>query len=147
MSGVLVLNASLEPLHRVSVSHAVRMLVREVAVVHEAMGERLIGPWPVPRVVRLVRYVVTRWRFGRPPPWRRNAVLRRDGGRCVYCGRPGRTIDHVLPVSRGGRDEWLNTVASCGPCNQRKADRTPAEAGMRWSRAPYVPAWGDLLST
>lgn len=145
MSGVLVLNASLEPLHRVSITHAVRMLVREVAVVHEAAGERQIGPWPLPRVLRLVRYVVTRWQFGRTPPWSRQAVLRRDRGRCVYCGRPGSTVDHVLPVSRGGGSEWSNTVTSCVSCNQRKADRTPAEAGMRWTRGPYVPKWGELL--
>jgi len=145
MSGVLVLNASLEPLHRVSISHAVRMLVREVAVVHEAADERQIGPWPLPRVVRLVRYVVTRWRFGRAPAWSRAGVLRRDGGRCVYCGRPGRTIDHVLPVSRGGRSVWENTVAACGPCNQRKADRTPAEAGIRWTCRPVAPSWDEVL--
>lgn len=145
MSGVLVLNASLEPLHRVSVSHAVRMLVREVAVVHEASADRRIGPWPLPRVVRLIRYVVTRWRFGRTPAWSRAGVLRRDSGRCVYCGRPGWTIDHVLPVSRGGRSSWENTVTSCGPCNQRKAARTPAEAGIRWSYRPVAPSWDDLL--
>ena len=145
MSGVLVLNASLEPLHRVSIPHAVRMLAREVAVVHEAVSDRQIGPWPLPRVVRLVRYVVMRWRFGRPPPWSRAAVLRRDRGACAYCGRPGRTIDHVLPVSRGGGSDWANTVASCGPCNQRKADRTPAEAGMRLRQRPAAPTWGDLL--
>jgi 5-methylcytosine-specific restriction endonuclease McrA len=145
MSGVLVLNASLEPLHRVSVTHAVRMLVREVAVVHESVNGRQIGPYPLPRVVRLVRYVVARWRFGRTPPWSRVGVLRRDGGLCAYCGRPGRTIDHVLPVSRGGGSEWSNTVTCCGACNQRKADRTPAEARMRLLRKPTAPSWGDLL--
>jgi 5-methylcytosine-specific restriction endonuclease McrA len=145
MSGVLVLNASLEPLHRVSISHAVRMLVREVAVVHESVTGRQIGPWPLPRVLRLVRYVVMRWTFGRAPRWSRLGVIRRDRGLCVYCGQVGRTVDHVLPVSRGGGSEWTNTVASCGPCNQRKADRTPSEARMLLLRAPSAPSWSGLV--
>jgi HNH endonuclease len=34
------------------------------------------------------------------------------------------TIDHITPRSRGGRNGWLNTVAACHGCNQRKGDRT-----------------------
>ena len=69
MTAVLVLNADLGPLHRVSIRHAIRMLLREVAVIHEAEPDRLIGVYPLPRVVRLVSYVVTRWRFTGGPAW------------------------------------------------------------------------------
>lgn len=100
MSDVLVLNADLGPLQRVSLRHAVRMLVRQVAEVHEAQPDRVIGIWPVPTVVRLVSYVVTRWRHSRGPAWSRAGVLERDRRRCGYCGRPASTIDHVLPRSR-----------------------------------------------
>src|SRR4051794_41962645 len=62
MSGVIVLNASYEQLHVVSIPHAIRMLVREVAVVEEAHDGASIGPFPLPRVLRLVRYVVMKWR-------------------------------------------------------------------------------------
>ena len=141
MDGVLVLNADLGPLHRVSLKHAVRMLLREVAEVHESVPDRRIGVFPVPIAVRLVRYVVTRWRYGSGPAWSRARVLARDGHRCAYCGGPATTIDHVHPRSRGGRDSWLNTVAACGPCNQRKDDRTPAEAGMVLRVRPYAPTW------
>ncbi|GAA3839310.1 HNH endonuclease [Saccharothrix violaceirubra] len=147
--GVLVLNASMEPLHTVSVPHAVRMLVRKVAEIHEAEVDSTIGVFPLPRVVRLVRYVVTRWRYARPPRWSRRGVLRRDGHRCAYCGGPADTVDHITPLSRGGeRTSWLNTVACCGraarSCNSRKGDRLPAEAGMRLLVTPYVPTWADL---
>ncbi len=144
MDGVLVLNADLGPLHRVSLRHAVRMLFREVAVVHEAVPDRLIGAYQVPRVVRLVSYVVTRWRHSRAPAWSRAGVLVRDGRRCGYCGASATTIDHILPRSRGGRDTWLNTVAACGGCNQRKGDRTPSEARMPLRFAPKVPTWAAL---
>src|SRR4051812_21430608 len=120
MTGVLVLNADLGPLHRVSLRHAVRMLVRQGAVVPQAGRERQIGVYPMPGVVRLVQYVVTRWRFSRGPTWSRAGVHLRDGRRCAYCGAAATTIDHVLPRSRGGGNTWLNTVAACGHCNQRK---------------------------
>lgn len=67
MDAVLVLNADLGPLHRVSFRHAIRMLVRQVAVVHEAEPDRIVGPWPAPKVLRLVQYVVTRWRYTAGP--------------------------------------------------------------------------------
>ena len=141
MTAVLVLNADLGPLHRVTLRHAVRMLLREVAVVHESEPDRLIGVYPMPKVVRLVSYVVTRWRFGGGPAWSRAGVHARDGRRCGYCGKDATTIDHILPRSRGGRNTWKNTVAACTVCNQRKGDRTPAEAGMVLRYAPATPSW------
>lgn len=144
MDAVLVLNADLGPLHRVSLRHAVRMLLRRVAEIHEAVPDRLIGVYPVPRVVRLVRYVVTRWRYNSGPAWSRPGVLARDGRRCGYCGGPATTVDHILPRSRGGLNTWTNTVAACGGCNQRKDDRTPAEAGMVLRSEPAVPTWAAL---
>jgi 5-methylcytosine-specific restriction endonuclease McrA len=141
MSAVLVLNADCGPLHRVSLRHAIRMLFRQVAVVHEARPDDRIGVYPVPTVVRLVSYVVTRWRRGRGPAWSRAGVLARDGRKCGYCGAAASTIDHVLPRSRGGRNEWANTVAACGKCNNRKRDRTPAEARMPLLFVPSAPLW------
>lgn len=140
MADVLVLNAGYEPLHRVSVKHAITMLVREVAVVEEAVEGHRFGPYPMPRVLRLVRYVAMRWRYrgaGRPAVTK-DGVKRRDGA-CAYCGGPAETVDHVIPRSRGGDSSWLNLVAACEACNGRKADRTPLEAGMPLLLAPFVP--------
>jgi len=75
---------------------------------------------------------------------RRN-LYRRDRYTCQYCGkRPGSeelTIDHVNPRSRGGRSTWQNCVLACVDCNKRKANRLPAEAGMRMRKDPVVPRW------
>ncbi len=103
MSAVLVLNADLGPLHRVSLRHAIRMLCREVAVVHEAEPDRRLGLFPLPTVVRLVRYVVTHWRYSAGPAWSRPGVLGRDGHHCGYCSSPATTVDHIVPQARGGR--------------------------------------------
>jgi 5-methylcytosine-specific restriction endonuclease McrA len=145
MSVVLVLNADCGPLHRVSVRHAVRMLFREVAVVHEARPDARIGVYPIPTVVRLVSYVVTRWRRSRGPAWSRAGVLARDGRCCAFCGGAASTVDHVLPRSRGGGNTWENTVAACATCNGRKGDRTPAEARMPLRRTPVAPTWAAHL--
>lgn len=146
MEAVLVVNADLGPLHRVSLKHAIRMLLRQVAEIHEAEPDRLIGVYPMPRVVRLVQYVVTKWRYSAGPAWSRQGVITRDEGRCGYCGSHATTVDHVLPRSRGGKNTWRNTVAACGPCNQRKGDRTPAEAWMPLRTTPRAPSWAALAA-
>ena len=144
-SRVALLNASYEPLGQVSFKHAVRMLFREVALVEEQHGERMIGPHPWPRVIRLVRYVAAHW-LHRTAGYSRTGVLTRDRHTCAYCGRHATTVDHVLPQSRGGGTTWLNAVAACAPCNHRKANRTPAEAGLRLHLTPYAPTRAQLAA-
>lgn len=149
MGSVLVLNADgYELLHKVSVPHAIRMLVRDVARVHEE-GPEMFGLFPLPKSVRLRSYVYTRWRYNHPPRWSRRGVLIRDGHTCAYCGRRADTVDHITPLSRGGeRTSWLNTVAACGgsprSCNARKANKLPEEVGMRLRITPRIPTWHEL---
>jgi hypothetical protein len=144
VSEVLVINADLAPLHRVSLKHAIRMLVREVAAIHDYEPDRAFGIFPMPTVVRLVRYVVTKWRHTAGPAWSRGGVLSRDRKICGYCGGHAPTVDHILPRSRGGRNSWKNTVAACDPCNQNKRDRTPAEAKMTLRIKPWAPTWASM---
>ncbi len=146
MNSVLVLNATYEPLNVVSVRRAVVLLLKEKAELVEAAEARLRAERievPVPLVIRLVTYVRVPRRFNLPVS--RRTVLSRDNYTCQYCGvQPGKselTIDHVLPRSRGGGDTWENVVAACGPCNRRKGNRTPAEAGMPLRREPYRPRY------
>jgi 5-methylcytosine-specific restriction endonuclease McrA len=52
-------------------------------------------------------------------------------GRCHYCGRIFKpeelTMDHVVPVARGGRSSKGNVVPCCKPCNSRKKLMTPVD--------------------
>lgn len=59
----------------------------------------------------------------------RRAVIDRDGTACVYCGDTVGPfhLDHVHPVSRGGRSTVGNLVVACVPCNLSKGARTPGE--------------------
>ena len=66
----------------------------------------------------------------------------RDRQICAYCG--GRfveldlTVEHIVPVSRGGRHEWTNVVTACRSCNTRKGNRRPEEAHMPLLYVPYA---------
>lgn len=78
------------------------------------------------------------------PAFSKLKLFRRDRMTCAYCGRRFHERDlqceHILPESRGGGWTWMNLVTACGPCNGRKADRTPEEAGMPLVYLPYVPS-------
>ncbi len=85
-----------------------------------------------------------------PAPALTNAALfARDGYLCLYCGqqfpRNALTRDHVVPLSRGGRDHWQNVVSACLPCNVRKGSRTPQQAAMPLLAVPYRPSWVEHL--
>jgi 5-methylcytosine-specific restriction endonuclease McrA len=145
MHSALVLNATYEPLSVVSARRAVCLVLAEKAdVVHddgtEMRSARVAVPTPI--VIKL-RYVV-KVPYHRRTTLSRRAVFARDDGRCQYCGEHADSIDHVVPRSRGGTHEWENVVAACRPCNLRKRDREPDEAGMRLFRRPSAPrelAW------
>jgi hypothetical protein len=58
---------------------------------------------------------------------RRKRVYERDGNKCVNCGHEGDdanplTLDHKLPLSRGGTNRIGNLQTMCFDCNQAKAD-------------------------
>ena len=139
---VLLLNASYEPLTTLALRRAVLLVLRDKAeVVHgDAAGTVLHSAsmvLSVPSVIRLHRYIRVPYR--RRIPLTRVALMRRDGHHCAYCGKRAETIDHVVPRSRGGAHVWENVVASCKPCNHRKADRLLDELGWRLNVTPTVP--------
>ena len=107
-------------------------------------GDRALGtvrgPIRAPTVIVCARYdKVPLCR----PQFSARAVRLRDGNRCQYTGRllgPGEgSLDHVLPLSRGGANTFENVVWSDRRVNNRKADRTPEEAGLRLHSTPGTP--------
>lgn len=71
-------------------------------------------------------------------------LFARDRGVCAYCGQrfahDHLTREHIVPVSRGGADTWMNCITACRACNGRKANRLPEEARMNLMYLPYVPS-------
>ncbi len=156
---VLLLNGqSWEPLSIITIPRAINLLLAEKAVVIEQTDQFLRtvrDRFPIPSVIALRTYInVPR----RQAHWSRRGVLMRDSYTCIYCGvQPGAvvkgkmlvksdfTVDHVIPKSRGGKDQWGNTACACYICNHRKGDRLPHEAGMRMKWEPKTPRTSYLV--
>jgi hypothetical protein len=68
----------------------------------------------------------------------------RDRNICAYCGGhfalEDLTREHIVPVSRGGSDAWMNCITACRACNGHKGNRLPEEARMSLLYLPYVPS-------
>ena len=100
----------------------------------------------IPRVIQLVHYDRVPHREVR---FTRRNIFYRDRNRCQYCGKVFAqrelNLDHVVPLSRGGRSEWTNVVTACVPCNSRKGSRLPLEASIRLIRQPKKPAGHPLV--
>ncbi len=138
---VLLLNQNYEPLSVCNVKKAVILIYLGKAEPIEEDSIRLHSvnsSMPLPLVVRLVRYAHS-------PKKRvilnRKNLLIRDNYTCQYCGRRAHplTIDHLVPRQMGGKDTWENLVVACLPCNNRKANRTPEQAGMKLLSRPRRP--------
>lgn len=163
MTKILLLNASYEPLAVITRRRALSLLMkrRVEPACEDAVEIRSVSSsMRIPTVIRLRRYINVPRRGAR---WSRRAVLQRDEFICGYCGitvgqkqngkpltRRSFTVDHILPVSRGGKNTWGNTVCACPPCNQRKGNRMPHEAKMplRWEpkipRVNYLVVFGNI---
>lgn len=142
MSTTLVLDQGYRPHRVVSWQRAVTMLFQGKVEIVEEYDEEIRSVSIVikmPAVVRLLRAVSRK----RAVKFSRINVATRDDFRCQYCGVKKvlrkLTYDHVVPRSRGGRTTWENIVMSCYGCNEKKRNRTPAEAGMRLRTKPVKP--------
>ena len=57
------------------------------------------------------------------------------------CNAEERSIDHIIPVSKGGKTNFLNCVCACKFCNERlKKNLSPQEAGLKLIRQPFIPS-------
>jgi hypothetical protein len=81
----------------------------------------------------------------------KDAIMKRDGNTCQYSGkklsRKELNIDHIIPVSRGGKNTFENMVASEIGINRAKADKLPHEAGLKLIRTPPTPKSVPISTT
>ena len=141
----LVLTDNFVPMYRVTWKDAICLIVSDRATVVEEYEDRFIHSakkvWPMPSVIRFIHKVTGLFRRG--VKFNRRNVWLRDKGRCGYCGNKVPmsefTFDHITPRHLGGTTRWENIVVACFPCNQRKSNRTPEQAGMHLLSRPSKP--------
>lgn len=105
-------------------------------VVHSANWET-----KVPAVIMLKQMLRRR----KNPRFSKYNVHLRDMFTCQYCSdvftHKKLTLDHVVPVSKGGRTNWENIVSACEPCNSHKGNRTD----IRPKVMPHKPDYYELV--
>lgn len=142
MESTLVLNASTEPLEIVSARRAIQLILGEKAVSVDDSNKVFRSAdqdMPVPFVVQLLeqRNIKRNRSMWSTAGFSKRGVLVRDNYRCVYCGRKGTTIDHIIPQSLGGESSYENCVAACTGCNGKKAARTIDQLGWKIPSIEY----------
>jgi 5-methylcytosine-specific restriction endonuclease McrA len=172
---VLVLNRLWQPVHTCSVRRALKLLCLGHAQVVQTEGEARyqthdIRSWvqysidddsssPLEEFIHSVKValrvpkIIVLAIYDRLPrkevKFTRQNVFLRDSHTCQYCAKvfpeSDLNLDHVFPRDRGGKTTWENIVTSCIPCNTRKANRLPREAGMRLLNEPRIPKWRPLF--
>ena len=131
MPNTLLLNADAQPMSLVPLSaidwqSAIRYIwLDKVKVLHEYEDWKIHSPthvMNVPAVIMLNEY----WQPKARVRFNRKWVFLRDNYTCQYCGDNLTvnqcTIDHVVPISKGGKTTWHNVVTACYPCNNSKGN-------------------------
>lgn len=157
MRKVLLLNASEEVLKVINWQKAVKLMLDGKAKKPYGHNDEyeiktVSGVLRLPTALVLVRYVHIPYKN---VAVNKDNVLRRDDYTCGYCdkklsGTTG-TIDHITPQSKGGKHDWLNVVAACKICNNKKDNLSLQQAeskfGMKLRIKPHVPSRDFMILT
>lgn len=143
----LLLNGDYTPLSTISVERAMILLMTEkVEILHAKSGKYINtvkDKYPFPEVVRLKFFVYIKNKEIMPT---KGNIFRRDGNTCQYCGsKKDLTIDHVVPVSKGGKSTWTNMVTACHKCNNKKGDKSLEEIGYKLHNMPRKPGFLNIF--
>ena len=150
----LALNASFEPLTMVPVRRALRLVIEGKAEIVESdsgdvvRSERLILPKPA--IIRLSSSCTSPAASVARSPTHSSSLATATGASTATGAhaelrhRECLTRDHLIPLSRGGDNEWTNVVTACSTCNTRKGNHLPEECGMHPHAVPREPHFVHL---
>ena len=150
---VIVLSRDYMPLMHCDIRRAMTLIYLNKAEIIKDSGRvmhTVSAEYAVPLVIRLRNKLLKR--FTPKVAYSRKNVQIRDNHTCQYCGAKEKlTLDHVIPISKGGPSSWENVVTACSPCNSKKGNKTPAEANMPLQKKPVKPSllmkinWNDIF--
>ena len=148
MERCVILNGDYTYLNSVSWKRAIRLMIKGKTEVLK-YGDKVLNlvdgsVMKIPAVMKLMK--VIRLIYKHKVPYSKKNIHIRDNNECVYCGSNRElTIDHVIPVSRGGKTSFENCVTSCRKCNHKKGSRTPHESNMYLKKQPYAPTISEFF--
>ena len=102
-----------------------------------------------PSIIRRLRSGEKIGDYNSIPPLKDEFLYYRDHCICVYCGvvlsLRDSTLDHIVPISKGGKTEWKNSGLACTRCNSLKGNNLPTG---KWTPniAIREPTLKDLIN-
>ena len=143
----LVLLSAYQPMTHVKWQSAISMWfagrVEIISVYEDRYIKTVDEILNVPSIVRFVGKVIKRFKLNRAIKFGRENIFIRDEGKCQYCSKQltkqNFTLDHVVPVSQGGKKVWQNIVTCCNKCNQKKGSKSLSKSGMSLKTKPTIP--------
>jgi 5-methylcytosine-specific restriction endonuclease McrA len=151
MPDTLLLNSTAQPVSLVPLStidwqSAIKYIwLDKVKVLHEYENWEVKSPstsFRVPAVIMLNEF----WKPKSNIRFNRRWVFLRDNYSCQYCFKELHarecTIDHVVPMSKGGKTEWHNVVTACSGCNSSKGSNSK----IKPKKLPTEPTYWNLVT-
>lgn len=147
MSQCLLLDCNFQPINFIPLKKALKLICKERVEVVKATDVEIHKGIFFPKVLRLLRSISNH--FKRQIKWTKGNVFMRDNYECQYCGEKlakGQcTLDHIIPVSKGGKNRWENSVCACKKCNSEKGNNFNHEIGYKLRKTPKAPTILDLI--
>lgn len=146
---VLLLSPQYEAINFINYKRAIKLLYKEkVEIISnwDNVCELLIESKLIqyPSIIRLKK-IENRRSISEQIVFNRHNLIKRDKQKCQYCSKflhkREITIDHIIPKSLGGKNDFLNCVISCHKCNNLKSNKTLEQSGLKLLRLPFVPTY------
>ena len=150
MDNCIILNADYSFLNIVSWQKAITLMIKGKTEVLK-YTEKTVKNFEktiimkIPAVMKLINIIRVIYR--NQVPFNKRNVIVRDEFTCMYCGKKPKTltVDHVIPISKGGKSTFENCVAACKTCNTKKGNKLPSEINMYIKRKPFQPTIAEFL--
>lgn len=144
---IILLTKDFTFLNTLTIKKCIKLVVKKKVEIIKSTDKELRVGFKLPKVVRLLHNIDTN--FSKKVPFSKQGIMIRDNYKCQYCGKQlnakNATIDHVLPVSKGGKNSFLNCVCSCKTCNNWKDDKLLSETNMVLAKTPIHPTHAEFM--
>jgi 5-methylcytosine-specific restriction endonuclease McrA len=144
---VILLDHNFNFLNIITIKKCVKLMVKEKVEVIKCTGKELRCGFFLPSVIRLLKTINVS--LTKKIPFSKQNIFVRDNYLCQYCGKElnvkNATVDHIHPISRGGKNSYVNCVCSCKTCNQWKGDKLLSETKMVLRKTPDHPSFLEFM--